>query len=347
MSCLLSVIIISHNQKELFRRCIDSVLAQDLPFEHEIIVSDDASTDGTWELILEYQDRYPEIVKAYQCNSDDCNPANNSHRSGWNRCNAYPHATGKYIAHVDADDYFRPGADVYKRQVEALEQHPECSLAFSNVYKVHEGEELTDDRKWHRDWEINDGRIISGKDYIAERLFILNQAFVLRRNPSSDPVQLYGKRYVDAVITFHHLQYGPIIYVDACDYVYVHQEKSVTDEMCKTRDTEVLWCLGLYIPALIPMWRHDYYLAEYSSIRNVIKLARSGYRLQEKNKNSLNGLGVFLFDSFNKELRLFDKLRLFVAELYIRTMHKLHLTNELSTRILSLLISKRLKRSHA
>lgn len=337
---ILSIIIISHNQKELFRRCIDSILAQDLPFEHEIIVSDDASTDGTWELIFEYQDRYPGLVKAYQCNSNECNPANNSHRSGWNRCNAYPHATGKYIAHVDADDYFRPGADVYKRQVEALEKHPECGLAFSNVYKVHEGEELTDDRKWHRNWEISDGRIISGKDYIAERLFILNQAFIMRRNSLSDPVKLYGKRYVDAVITFHHLQYGSIIYVDACDYVYVHQEKSVTDEMSKTRDTEVLWCLGLYIPALIPVWRHDYYIAEYSSIRNVIKLALSGYCLQENNKKSLDGLGLYIYDAFNRPLSCFDRCRLFLASTYLRLMHKLGWNKIVATDIMYMLLCK-------
>lgn len=312
----------------------------DLPFEHEIIVSDDASTDGTWELILEYQTEYPEIIKAFQCNSNDCNPANTSHRSGWNRCNAYPHASGKYIAHVDADDYFRPGAEVYKRQVEALEKHPECSLAMSNILKINEGQDIVEGRKWHEELSLKDGQVISGIEFIAKRMFILNQAFIQRRNPDIDPVALYGKRYVDSVITFHHLQFGPIVYVDACDYVYVNYAKSVTGEMSRTKDTDVLWCLGLYIPALIPSWRHDYFLAEYSSIRKVVKMARNGYTLQEKNKNSLNGLGVYVYDAFNRPLTIVDKLRLDTAEFYMRVMHKMGWTKRFYTNLMYLLLCK-------
>lgn len=337
---ILSVIIISHNQKVEFCRCIDSVLAQKFPFEYEIIVSDDASTDGTWEVIQEYVTRYPGIVKGHQCNSDDCNPANNSHRSGWNRCNAYPHATGKYIAHVDADDYFRPGADVLRRQVEALEEHPECSLAMSNILKVRDGQSLSESVTWHKDGVIEEGRIITGKQFIDEHLFILNQAFIQRRNPEVDPVALYGKRYVDSVITFHHLQFGPIVCVDACDYVYVNYAKSVTGEMCQTKDTDVLWCLGLYIPALIPTWRHDYYLAEYSSIRRVVRMARYGYRLQDKNKNSLKGLGLYIYDAFNRPLSILDKGRLALAELFMRVMHKHHWNKKADTATMHFLLCK-------
>lgn len=340
MSSLLSVIIISHNQKEQFRRCIESILAQDLPFEYEIIVSDDASTDGTWELIKEYEVNHPGLVKAYQCNSNDCNPANTSHRSGWNRCNAYPHATGKYIAHVDADDYFRPGADVYKRQVEALEQHPECSLALSNILKIKDGQDLSEAERWYADGVTVDGKIITGKEFIDGHMFILNQAFIQRRNPDVDPVALYGRRYVDSVITFHHLQYGSIVCVDACDYVYVDYRTSVTGEMTLTNDTDVLWCLGLYIPALIPTWRHDYYISEYSSIRRVVKMARSGYRLEDKNKKSLEGLGVYVYDAFNRRLTICDKARLAMAELFLRTMHKLGWNKKSDTNILHFLLCK-------
>lgn len=130
---VLSIIIISHNQRSELKRCIESVLAQQIPFVYELILSDDRSTDGTFELAQEYEQKYPKIIKASQCNSDECNPANNSQRSGWNRCNGYKLATGKYIAHVDADDYFREGSHIYQRQVEMLEKHPECSLCMQNV----------------------------------------------------------------------------------------------------------------------------------------------------------------------------------------------------------------------
>ena len=44
---VLSIIVISHNQKEQLTRCLNSILAQSLPFDYEIIVSDDASVDAS------------------------------------------------------------------------------------------------------------------------------------------------------------------------------------------------------------------------------------------------------------------------------------------------------------
>lgn len=337
---ILSIIVISHNQKEQLRRCLESILAQDLPFEHEIIVSDDRSTDGTRELIREYEGQYPGLIKGYWCNSDECNPANNSHRSGWNRCNAYPHATGKYIAHVDADDYFRPGADVYMRQVEMLEAHPDCSLCLSNVIWNEEDKTLEESWPWFNEGVIRDGVIMTGEEFIEKHLFIINQACMMRRNPDVDPVELYGKRYVDAVITYHHLQYGKIVCVDACDYVYVQNKKSVAGTMAQTSDHMVLWCMGLYIPTLIPRWRHTYYIADYRGIRDVVSLARNEYRLQENNKRSLEGLGVYIYDAFNRPLSLVDKCRLFLTTTYMRVMHKMRWNSSLATNIMHWLLCK-------
>lgn len=334
---ILSIIIISHNQKEEFRRCIDSILAQELPFEHEIIISDDASADGSFELAKEYETLYPGVVKACQCNSNDCNPANNSHRSGWNRCNAYKHASGKYIAHVDGDDYFRPGADVYRKQVEALEAHPECSLAMSNVIWNEEGLTIEESWPWFKDGVFEDGRIMTGEQMISNKLFIINQACMERRNPAVDPVALYGKRYVDSVITYHHLQFGNVVCVDACDYVYVQSKSSIA---ATTSDSMVLWCNGIYIPTLMPRWRHNFYLAYNREIRDVVSLARRGYRLQDKSKKSLEGLGVYIYNVFNRPLTLLDKLRLFMTTSFLRAMQKYGWNKKIDTQILHFLLCK-------
>ena len=56
---LVSIAIITYNQKEYLRECIESCLAQDYP-NFEIVVADDASTDGTQEMLLGYKKQYPE-----------------------------------------------------------------------------------------------------------------------------------------------------------------------------------------------------------------------------------------------------------------------------------------------
>jgi len=309
---LLSVIIISHNQREELRRCVESVLSQHIPFSYEIILSDDRSDDGTYELAKEYEARYPGIVVATQCNSDECNPANNSQRSGWNRCNGYKLARGKYIAHVDGDDYFRPGSRVLERQVAMLEAHPECSLCMENVLVVGEGQELELGVKWRKE-TFFDGRIITPAEYIGRDLFILNQAFVQRRNLDVDPVALYGKHYVDTVITYHHLQFGNIVCVDACDYVYVKHPGAVTTTM-KRGDTEVIWNVPVYITSLIPSLAGLFIRYQSDEFLMMIHLVRWGHQISESALLSIADIDAFMYRCLNRKLTYCEERRLSVAK---------------------------------
>lgn len=336
MTPLLSIIVISHEQREELRRCLDSILAMRLPFAHEIIVSDDRSQDGTREMLeREYADK---VIITY-CNSDKGNCANNSQRSGYNRSNAYPLAKGKYIAHVDADDYFRQGADVYVKQVKALEKHPECALAMSNCCEVKENN-IADAMPWRFPKQMIDGEVLSVDEFLSKDYFRLNQCFIQRRNPDVDPVALYGNRYVDSVITYHHLQFGKVVYVDTCDYMYVRNEGSVTMSLAKqSKDNVIMWCLGLYIPLLIPsLTRYFFMGAEYQHIREVLKMAKAGYQLQPSNYCSLENLHVYIYDCFNREISSVDKLRLWFTDVWMKLMKKSGMTNRVSIGVLKCLL---------
>jgi glycosyltransferase involved in cell wall biosynthesis len=59
-----SVIIFTYNQDILLARALDSILCQK-EYVYEIIVCDDCSTDNTWDLIQEYQKKYPSIIKPF------------------------------------------------------------------------------------------------------------------------------------------------------------------------------------------------------------------------------------------------------------------------------------------
>ena len=244
---ILSIIIITHEQHEQFRRCIDSLLALRISYLYEIIISDDSSTDGTFEIAQQYakySHHYKNLVRivALQCNSQSCSPVNNSERSGYNRCNAYSHAQGKYIAFVDGDDYFDSNSHVYDLQIEALEEHPNCSLAMSNYYYQKDGTEETMIVK--PSMELQHKEIIPDDVFITNCYFHLNQAFLQRRIQGFNPYSLYGKKWADSIITYHHLQYGPIVYVDACGYVYVQYKTSITGIMeSQDRDKEIVFCM--------------------------------------------------------------------------------------------------------
>ena len=154
----LSVMVISHNQAHLIRRCLDSILAQKITAPWEIVISDDASTDDTWDVIQEYVKQYSESkkkgemyvpkIKAYQINSSDYNPTVTSDRCAANKANVYMHAEGKYCVNIDADDYLL-GDDIYQYQIDQLDAHPECSVAVQNIWYQNEGETEENGHSWH------------------------------------------------------------------------------------------------------------------------------------------------------------------------------------------------------
>jgi glycosyltransferase involved in cell wall biosynthesis len=61
----ISVLLITYNQESTIGRSLDSALIQK-GFIYEIIIADDYSTDNTWKVIIEYKNRYPDIIKPYR-----------------------------------------------------------------------------------------------------------------------------------------------------------------------------------------------------------------------------------------------------------------------------------------
>lgn len=141
-----SVWITSYNQRELLAEAIDSVLAQTLS-PHEIIVVDDASSDGSQEMIREYKQKYPDLI----------NPIFHANNTGVTqvRIDAITAATGEYITYVDGDDLFMQ--DKLEREVHVLEDNPDIDIVYSNHDYINtEGELL---RQWITDEKPPEGNV--------------------------------------------------------------------------------------------------------------------------------------------------------------------------------------------
>ena len=60
---MVSVCVLSYNHERYLRQCLDGIFMQEVSFPIEVRVHDDASTDRSQEIIKEYQERYPDILK--------------------------------------------------------------------------------------------------------------------------------------------------------------------------------------------------------------------------------------------------------------------------------------------
>lgn len=61
----LSILTTCYNQKNEIEKLVQSVLKQNIPFEYEILIGDDGSTDGSVEYLKEIEAKYPNIIKVY------------------------------------------------------------------------------------------------------------------------------------------------------------------------------------------------------------------------------------------------------------------------------------------
>lgn len=231
MEVLLSFIVVAHNHEKCIARCLDSILAQDILVPYEIVVGDDYSTDRTWAIMEKYHEKYPEKIVIYRINSNDCRPITLSDRASYNRGHAYKLLRGKYYAEIDGDDYLLPG-DTYQKQVELLEDHPDCWLCMQNILCIDDGAEQSSARTYRPLDRFINGQIISAEDYISHpEWFAQHQSFVYRRNMKVCPIDDLGLDYEDTTATLFHLQFGSIICLNQSGYVWVNYGNGINGSL--------------------------------------------------------------------------------------------------------------------
>jgi glycosyltransferase involved in cell wall biosynthesis len=120
----LSVSTICFNQAQFIGQALDSVLMQKASFEYEVVISDDCSTDGTREIIADYQRRWPDKIK----------PLLREKNVGMQRngIETIERCRGEYLAFLEGDDYWTDPNKI-QMQVDYLEAHQNCSLVHHKV----------------------------------------------------------------------------------------------------------------------------------------------------------------------------------------------------------------------
>ncbi|MDT0649092.1 glycosyltransferase family 2 protein [Autumnicola edwardsiae] len=173
---LVSVSIITYNQKNFIREAIDSVLMQEVNFKYEIIIGDDCSSDGTQEILKLYEARYPAIIHLilHPRRYGDIPGRTN------NITNIYA-CRGKYIALLDGDDFWIT-KDKLQRQVDFLEANPNCSI-FGHQAKIVEADgKMTSIVKTHNEDIFADASLKIEDIIQTPYAFIATSTYMFRNN---------------------------------------------------------------------------------------------------------------------------------------------------------------------
>ncbi len=124
---MVSVYCLAYNHEKYIRNALNAFVSQKTNFKYEVIVHDDASTDKTADIIREYEEKYPDIIKPiYQSENQY------SKKIGIVKNHVFPRLRGKYVAICEGDDFWTD-ENKLQMQVDALEKNPDCSMSFHHV----------------------------------------------------------------------------------------------------------------------------------------------------------------------------------------------------------------------
>jgi len=125
-----SVCVVTYNQRGFIGQCLRSILGQGVDAELQVLVGDDASDDGTSEIVAALAEQHPGRVLHLRRQPRMGAMANMRDLIG--------RADGDYVARVDGDDYWLP--DKLRRQLACLQSNPRCVAVYSNAIVVDEAD---------------------------------------------------------------------------------------------------------------------------------------------------------------------------------------------------------------
>ncbi|PRY82465.1 glycosyltransferase family 2 protein [Alkalibacterium olivapovliticus] len=173
MSVKVSISVTTYNQEKYIEQTLESLLMQIANFDFEILINDDASSDKSQDIIRQYEEKYPAIIKPIYQRENQYSQGKEVHYT-FN----YTRAQGKYIAYCDGDDYWTDPLKLQK-QFDFMESHSHVSAC------VHAGKAVNEkgtrilwtQRADQKNTYLNTGKVISSQGMFASNSLFMRNYF--------------------------------------------------------------------------------------------------------------------------------------------------------------------------
>jgi len=144
---LVSVCVITFQHKNYIKECLDGILMQKTNFPFEILLGEDASTDGTREICMEYAKKYSDKIRLFLHKRENNIKYYGNFSGKFNILYNYLISKSKYIAICEGDDYW---TDPYKlqKQVDLLESNNDFAMCTHETH--HLNYPIGSNRTWRK-----------------------------------------------------------------------------------------------------------------------------------------------------------------------------------------------------
>lgn len=204
---VVTVICLAYNHAPYIRDALEGFVCQRTTFPVEVIVHDDASTDGTADIIREYAARYPHLFRPiYQ--------KENQYSKGLAIAPTFcfPLVRGRYVALCEGDDYWTDPLKL-QLQVEALEKHPEADLSAHCARMVRDGIP-----RGFMAPSLQDGVIPATQ--VVEGLHLATASLLCRRENYLTMTPMRAVKVNDLALQLQGARRGGLVYLSRCMSVY-------------------------------------------------------------------------------------------------------------------------------
>ena len=188
---VVSIQCLTYNHAPYIRQCLDGFVMQKTNFRFEAIVHDDASTDKSAEIIREYAENYPDIIKPIYETENQYSKGDGSLDRIMREAIS---PSSKYIAICEGDDYWIDSLKLQK-QVDYMESHPECGLVYSDYSEyVQNSHTLTENM-------IKSGRrpqIKSFEEHLCKAAYIAPPSWLYRTGLKAIEEHKKNNGFIDA-----------------------------------------------------------------------------------------------------------------------------------------------------
>ena len=236
MSLRLSIIVPVYNVANYLSKCLDSLLAQDLPQdEYEIIVVNDGSTDNSNEIAQQYAEKYANIILINQENQGLSSARNTG----------IANARGEYVQFVDSDDYLQENiiGELFKQIVK--DNLDVLRFKYQNVRINTEGKYEIFQPYKQSNFLFDDYSIspTNGVDFLNNRFGTACYAvmFLIKRELLVDCIFKSGIYFEDTEWTPRMLMKAKrVASTDTIVYNYLMREGSITKAVNKDKQRKVV-----------------------------------------------------------------------------------------------------------
>jgi glycosyltransferase involved in cell wall biosynthesis len=269
----------AYNHKDYISKCLDGFIMQKTNFKFEVLVHDDASTDGTAEILKQYESQYPNLFRNVYQTENQFNKQNTLTNI------LFKMAKGKYIALCEGDDYW---TDPYKlqKQVDFLEANEEYSGSYHDTQVIYEGNDKIQPHLFRKILPA----IITAEDTISNLSSFHTTSFVFRKSMLLLPEFINNVVSGDMALFSIIAASGNLGKVDGTMSVYRKHNDGITASASVTSN---------YHEKRIQLMHHLDKFHKYKYHQKVKKVISYHKSEIKKNKKAIGGLGL-IKDIFNK-----------------------------------------------